>query len=73
MKKLNQYLNNVMGALVGIFLGRGLYVAWNYFTRPGLYAMQSAPWYTSLLVHGVITLILLIVCLVIKAVIKFRK
>lgn len=73
MKKPHQYLNNVMGAIVGVFLGRGLYVFWNYLTRLELYAMQSAPWYTTLLVHGAVTLALLAVCLVIKAVIKSRK
>ena len=73
MKKPHQYLNNVMAALVGIFVGRGLYIFWNYLTRPELYAMQSAPWYTTLLVHGAVTLVLLAVCLVIKTVIKSRK
>ena len=73
MKKQHHYLNNVIGALVGVFLGRCLYVFWNYLTRPELYAMQSESWYTSILVHGVVTLILLMVCLAIKTILKFRK
>lgn len=73
MKKLNHILNIIMGAFVGVFLGNGLYAAWNFKTHPELYAMQSTPWYTSILVCGVFTLFVLVVCLVIKAIIKFRR
>ena len=48
MKKVNNVLNIIIGSFVGVFIGHGLYVLWNFKTRPELYAMQSAPWYTSL-------------------------
>ena len=70
MKKRNQMLNIIIGAVIGAFVGRVLYVAWNFKTHPEFYAMQSAPWYTSLLVDGLFTLAVLLVCIVIKAVIK---
>ena len=69
MKTLNTILNTVMGAFVGVFLGHGLYVWWNYNRRPELYAMQSAPWYTSILVYGGFTLVVVAVCLALKALI----
>lgn len=72
MKKRNGMLNLIMSAFVGAFLGHGLFVVWNDKTHPGLYAMQSAPWYTSILVYGAFTLAVLLVCLVLKAVFKRR-
>ena len=68
MKKLNKMLNIIIGAVMGVFVGRGLYVAWNFKTHPEFYAMQSAPWYTSILVDGVFTLIVLLICIVIKVI-----
>ena len=40
MKKLNNILNVIIGAFVGVFIGHGIYVVWNFKTRPELYAMQ---------------------------------
>ena len=33
-----------MGSSVGVLLGHGLYVYWEYHKYPELYEMQSAPW-----------------------------
>ena len=70
MKKLNHMLNIIIGSVMGVFVGRGLYIAWNFKTRPELYAMQSAPWYTSILVDGAFALAVLLICIVIKVIIK---
>ena len=70
MKRLNTILNTIIGAFVGVFIGHGGYVIWNFKTRPELYAMQSAPWYTSILVYGAFTIVVLLICFVIKAIIK---
>lgn len=70
MKKLNTILNTIMGVCVGVFIGHGIYVVGNFKARPELYAMQSAPWYTSILVYGAFTLVVLLVCIVIKVIIK---
>ena len=68
MKKLNHIVNIIMGSLMGAFVGRSLLIAWRFKTYPELYAMQSAPWYTSILVYGAFTVIVLAVCMVIKAI-----
>ena len=73
MKKLNHILNVIMGAFVGVLIGHGIYVVWNYKTNPELYAMQSAPWYTSILVYGAFTVVVLLVCFVVKAIIKYKQ
>jgi ABC-type antimicrobial peptide transport system permease subunit len=62
-----------MGAFIGVFIGRGIYVIWDFKTHPELYAVQSAPWYTSILVYGAFTIVVLLVCIVIKAIIKSKQ
>jgi len=73
MKRVNAILNTMMGAFIGVFVGHGVYVVWNFKTRPELYAMQSAPWYTSIWVYGVFTIAVLLICFAIKAIIKRKQ
>lgn len=70
LKKLNYFLNIVIGSFIGVFIGHGIYVFWEYKTHPDLYAMQSAPWYTSIFVNGIVTLILLAVVVIAKLIIR---
>jgi hypothetical protein len=67
------FANIIMGASIGGLIGRGIYVIWDFKTHPELYAVQSAPWYTSILVYGAFTLVVLLVCTVIKAMIKSKQ
>lgn len=71
MLKLNQIINGIMGAFIGVFIGHGIYVFWEYKTYPELYAMQSAPWYTGILVYGAFTVVVLAVCVMIKMILKY--
>lgn len=71
MKTVNKLLNIIMGAFVGVFLGHGIYVFWDYKTNPEIYAMQSAPWYTSILVYGMFTVVILAVGILIKVLLKY--
>ena len=72
MKKLNHVLNIIIGAFVGVFGGYAIYVFWDYNAHPQLYVANSAPWYTGLLVYGICTLGVVVVCLVVKAVIRYK-
>ena len=65
-KKINQILNIIMGSFIGVFIGSGLYKYWDFQKYPDLYAIQSAPWYTSILINGLLTLVLLAVCMIVK-------
>ena len=49
LRKLNCFLNIVIGSSIGVFIGFGIYKFWHFKTYPNLYAIQSAPWYTELL------------------------
>lgn len=71
LKRINSFINIIMWSSIGVFLGHGLYVFWDYRTHSDLYAMQSAPWYTSIWVYGVFTLMVLAVCAAVKAVLKW--
>lgn len=72
LKKLNYILNIVIGSFAGVFVGHGIYVFWDYKAHSSLYAMQPAPWYTSIFIYGIATLILLMVAIVIKLIIRKR-
>lgn len=72
LEKLNYILYIVIGSLIGVFIGQSLYDFWDYRARPGLYAMQSAPWYTGIFVRGIFTIAVLIVAVIIKLVVRSR-
>lgn len=67
-KMINHILNIIMGTFIGVFIGSGLYKYWHFQNHPDLYVIQSAPWYTSILINGLFTLVLLSVCMIVKVV-----
>ncbi|MCI9080788.1 MAG: hypothetical protein HFI70_00410 [Lachnospiraceae bacterium] len=72
LKKINFILNIVIGSFIGVFIGYTIYVFWDYKAHSDLYATQSAPWYTSILIYGIVTFIILIVGTAMKMVIRKR-
>ena len=70
LKKLNLILNTIIGSFIGVFIGHGIYVLWDFKAHPDLYAMQSAPWYTSILLYGVMTIIVVAIAVIIKLIIR---
>lgn len=70
MKTLNRILNTITGACVGVFIGHGIYVFGDFKAHPDLYAMQSAPWYTSILLYGIVTVVVLVLAIIIKLIIR---
>lgn len=67
-KKINQMLNIIMGSFIGVFIGSGLYKYWHFQKYQDLYDMQSAPWYTGILINGLLMLVLLAVCIIVKVI-----
>ncbi len=70
MKKWNTVLNIIIGAFIGTFIGYIVYTVWYYKTNTMLYVMQPNSWYLGILVRGLVTIFVIFICLVIKAVIK---
>ena len=58
MKRLYATLKLFLGCSIGVFLGRCIYLYFDFKVRPDLYAMQSAPWYADLKFQGIITAVL---------------
>ena len=67
-KKINPILNILMGSFIGYFIGSGLYKYWHFRKYPDFYIVQSAPWYTSILMCGLFTLVILAVCMIVKVI-----
>lgn len=67
-KKINQALNIIISVLIILFIASGLFKYRHFQKYTDLYVMQSAPWYTGLLINGFLTLALLTVCMILKAI-----
>lgn len=74
MKTWNERINMIMSGSISLTIIRFIidYVDLNYL-RPEVYAMHSAPWYVGGLVYGAITLVVLLICVIIKVIIKNKS
>lgn len=72
LKKLNSFLNILMGSFVGVWCGSSLYRLWHYKSHPEIYVVNSAPWYLGIQLFGGLVLILLGLCLLGKILIRRR-
>lgn len=72
MKKLDQFLHTLFWVAPGMFAGFALYEYADYKARPGLYAMQSAPWYVGLLPPGIVCLGVMAAAWIIRRIIRRR-
>ena len=70
LRTLNCFLNIVIGSSIGVFIGFGIYKFWHFKTYPNLYAIQSAPWYTELLLDGALVAVVVVVCIILKLIIR---
>ena len=68
---IKSVLNMIMTFFLCYFIGHSLFVVWDYKTSPELYAMQSAPWYISILITGIVTAVVVVICILIKFVMNY--
>lgn len=61
LQKVKQFLQIAMGCSAGVYIGRALWLWFDYKAHPGLYAMTPAPRYTPLLFGAAITAGILLV------------
>jgi len=71
MKRINQILTWVIYAFAAVFLINSIYDFWQYMANPAAYLFYSAPWYTGILVYGVLALGIILLCLLGKLVLKY--
>ena len=63
MKRLYVTLKLCLGCSIGVFLGRCIYLYFDFKAHLDLYAMRSAPWYVDLEIQGIVTAVLAAVLL----------
>jgi hypothetical protein len=54
--RTSSILNTIMGSNVGVFIGHTIFKYIDYRNNPQRYIIQSAPWYTSVIIYGAVTL-----------------
>lgn len=70
LKKWNMNLNTIIGSFIGVFIGHSMYRYFDYKKHPGLYEIQSAPWYTSIQIYGLSTFVVIFIAIILKLLIK---
>ncbi len=68
--KLNTFLNCLIGAFIGVFFARSVYTYWDYRAHPEIYKVSSAPWYTSILLFGIVSGAIILAALIVKVMIR---
>ena len=66
LKRFNKILNIIMGSSIGVFLGCFIYNFVDYKQNKILYEIQSAPWYLSSMIYGVVTIFIITTVVIIK-------
>lgn len=70
MKKLYQILRTAILCVVGVFAGTSIHQYIDYRQRPGLYALTSAPWYTSIQIDAIFTAAVVLLLLLAMQIVK---
>ena len=74
MKRFIQIvIRAVIIASIVILIGSCIYQYTDYKQHPEIYMLNSAPWYTGLLIQGAFTLLIIIVCAVVLVVTGRKK
>lgn len=70
MKKFYNLLRIILWSVIGVFIGGSLYKWHDYKVHPGLYAMQSAPWYLSIEINAIFTAVVVTVIIILMWIIR---
>ena len=74
MKRFLQIaMRAVIIASIVIFIGSCIYQYTDYKQHPEIYMLNSAPWYTGLLIQGAISLFIVLICIIVLVVIGRKK
>ena len=70
LERLDKILNAVIGSFIGVFISHSIYRYFHYINHPEIYEIQSAPWYTSILIYGLADALIVFVAIIIKFLVK---
>lgn len=73
MKTAVRIARCIMGAFIGVLIGSAIWRYLDYKKHPDIYALNSAPWYTGLLLNGIVTLVVIAVCMIVIVVINKKS
>ena len=73
MNNLNRNLNTVRNTVLTFFIVRSIFYISDYIENPEIYEIQSTPWYTAMLLLGIFTFIVVVICSVIKIMFKCKS
>ena len=73
MRKLDLILNSVIWGFIRAWIGCSIYKYLDFCAHPDLYITWSAPWYTSIQIHAVVTLVIVIAAVIAKWVIHRKQ
>ena len=70
MKKLNQFLNVLMGSFFGVFIATTIMNYREYLQMPDIYDMRPAPWYCYGALNSFLLFVaVVVICVIIKIII----
>lgn len=72
-KRIDRMLNLLIGSTLGVFIGKSTYDFWDYKSHPMIYEIQSAPWYTAILLYGAVCAFILLVAVIAKFTLKRKQ
>lgn len=70
MKGFYNILKIIVWCIIGVFVGGSIYQYYDYTKHLDLYAMTSAPWYLSIQIRGVFTVIIVVILLIVMWLVK---
>ena len=53
LKRIKWIMNIAIGTTIGVYIGNVIFTWTDYMRNPGIYEMQSAPWYLRIVVLSV--------------------
>ncbi|NLY72861.1 MAG: hypothetical protein GX079_04130 [Tissierellia bacterium] len=65
-RRLLGLMDNIMGVAMGIFLVSSVLKFMDYRKNPEIYMVQSAPWYTSILINMTFSLVVILGAMAVK-------
>lgn len=70
MKKFYSILKIVLWLVVGWFAAMSVYRCYDYISNPEPYQFYSFPWYTDIIIRGVIAAVIILVIAIVMWIVK---
>ena len=70
MEKAYRILKIAIGGVIGVFAGTSIYQCVDYSMHKDLYMLTSAPWYLSIQINALFTVVIVIILLVIMYILR---